>query len=141
MTTFRYMLVVVFLISGVANAGDINVITKDSLVEMFANISKKTTWDMSGPMLWGYFFTDSSPQKLESVVSELEKGGYRYVEIFQADKESQSEPDVWWLHVEKVEIHSPETLNIRNQQLYEFARKHGLDSYDGMDVGPASGKS
>ena len=30
-------------------------ITLESLEEMFANIDKKTSWDMSGNMLWGYF--------------------------------------------------------------------------------------
>src|SRR5262245_44562354 len=41
-----------------------------------------------------------------------------------------------FLHVEKTETHSPESLNARNMEFYEFAYKHSLDSYDGMDVGP-----
>ena len=32
--------------------------------------------------------------------------------------------------------HSVDSLFARNEQLYEFASEHGLDSYDGMDVGP-----
>lgn len=34
-------------------------------------------------------------------------------------------------------MHNPDTLDQRNQLLYQFADDHGIDSYDGMDVGPA----
>ena len=68
------------------------------------------------------------------------KQGYRFVEIFLSEKEDPDEPDLWWLHVEKIEIHSSDSLHERNQLLYEFADEHGLESYDGMDVGPAGAK-
>ena len=45
------------------------------------------------------------------------------------------DPDLWWLHVEKTEVHTPDSLHERNQALYRFAEEHGLDGYDGMDVG------
>ena len=76
------------------------------------------------------------PAKLERVVPLLERNGYKFVEIFLADKENKREPDVWWLHVEKVEIHTPNTLNERNKVFYKFADENDLASYDGMDVGP-----
>ena len=38
--------------------------------------------------------------------------------------------------MQRVEAHSVDSLFARNEQLYEFATEHGLDSYDGMDVGP-----
>lgn len=117
-----------------------HVIRKEQLVEMFENIAKETKWDMSKPMLWGYFFTDSNKSKLERIVPLLERDGFRFVEIFLADKENKSEPDVWWLHVEKVEIHTPDTLNERNAIFYALADKNGLASYDGMDVGPAEAR-
>ena len=113
-----------------------NVIRKEQLVEMFENIAKGTKWDMSKPMLWGYFFTDRNKSKLERVVPLLERDGYKFVEIFLADKENKREPDVWWLHVEKVEIHTPNTLNERNKVFYKFADENDFASYDGMDVGP-----
>ena len=31
-----------------------------------------------------------------------------------------------------------EVYEARNQQFYQFAEEHGLESYDGMDVGPAA---
>ena len=35
-------------------------IALESLEEMFSNIASGAKWDMSQPMLWGYFFTDES---------------------------------------------------------------------------------
>lgn len=111
-------------------------ITREQLVEMFAQIARDTDWDLAKPMLWGYFFTDSDKTKLERVAPLLEQQGYRFVEIFQTEKEDPGEPDMWWLHVEKVEVHTPVTLDQRNQKFYQFADEHHLDTYDGMDVGP-----
>jgi hypothetical protein len=100
------------------------VIELEMLEAMFDNIAAGPKWDMKGPMLWGYFFTDASAQKLEIVAEVLLETGYRLVELFEAE--------------ERVEIHSPQSLHERNAQLYELAERHGLRSYDGMDVGPAA---
>ncbi|MDY6945041.1 MAG: ribonuclease E inhibitor RraB [Pseudomonadota bacterium] len=115
-------------------------ISREALVEMFAGIAKDARWDMSKPMLWGYFFTDTDKTRLESVAPLLQEQGYRLVEIFLSEKQSADEPDLWWLHVEKEEIHTPDSLNERNHLLYSFADDHKLGSYDGMDVGPAQVK-
>ena len=90
-----------------------NVITKDSLVEMFDNIAETTDWDMSGPMLWGYFFTHPSKDRLEQAAPALQSQGYRLVDIYLSDKDSPDEIDLWWLHVERVETHTPDTLHDR----------------------------
>lgn len=42
-------------------------ITIDQLKAMFENISEKTDWDLSGEMLWGYFFTHREPKALEPI--------------------------------------------------------------------------
>lgn len=113
-------------------------ISKQALVDIFEGIEKNTTWDVSKPLLWGYYFTDASPEKLDAASPELEQQGYRVVGIFQADKEDPNEPDLWYLHVEKVEIHNVDSLDQRNHKLHRFANKHGLNSYDGMDAGPVA---
>ena len=107
---------------------------------MFAKIAKDTDWDMSRDMLWGYFFTHPTRQPLESVSKELAASGYRVVDIYLSDKDQPTDPDTWWLHVERVEIHTPASLDKRNHELRAFAKKHGLGSYDGMDVGPVGAK-
>ena len=111
-------------------------ISLDFLEEMFANINESTEWDMNGDMLWGYFFTHNEPKLLEQARDELVAKGYRFVNLHESDETDQDGPCMWWLHVEKEETHTPESLDARNDELYVFAARHGLDSYDGMDVGP-----
>ncbi|WP_324780990.1 ribonuclease E inhibitor RraB [Thiobacillus sedimenti] len=105
------------------------------LEEMFENIQSNTGWDMNKPMLWGYFFTDPSREKLQEAAAVLENAGYRFVDLYVPELEDD-EDEYFFLHMEREEAHSPQTLNERNMQLYAFAEKHELDSYDGMDVGP-----
>jgi hypothetical protein len=111
------------------------VIDRSKLQEMFDSIAERGQWDMSRPMLWGYFFTHSDREALNAVVPLLQIRDYEYVEIHQSDKDDPTEADLWWLHVQRVEVHSVDSLFARNEQLSDFAREHGLDSYDGMDVG------
>ena len=106
--------------------------------DLFAKMRADGSMDVDGELLWGYFFTDSSKEELERAAPLLESQGYKIVDIYQADKDESDEPDLWWLHVERIEHHTPDTLNQRNQILYQFADEHGLGSYDGMDVGPAA---
>ena len=110
-------------------------ISKEELQEMFDAIAENPDWDLSGEMLWGYFFTDSDKSALERVAPVLEDMGYFVNAIYLSDKESEDDPDLWWLHIEKAEIHTVDSLHKTNQVFYELARKYGLDSYDGMDVG------
>ena len=113
-------------------------ISLDQLEGMFANIADGAGWDMSRPMLWGYFFTDQSSEKLASVAERLAQDGYRYVDLFVPEIDEGVEP-YFFLHVEKEEVHTPASLHQRNAQLYALADQYGLDSYDGMDVGPLPG--
>ena len=110
-------------------------ITHEQLVEMFDNIAQETTWDLRKPLVWGYFFTHGSRAPLEAVVPLLQQQGYRVIALYLEDKDNGKHPDLWWLHVEKTEVHTPDSLHERNQALYRFAETHGLDAYDGMDVG------
>jgi hypothetical protein len=111
-------------------------ISKAQLQDMFDDMSRNPKLDINKNLLWGYFFTAKSESELKAVVPLLEAKGYRYVDIYLSEKEDPKEPDLWLLHVEKIEVHTPDTLYERNQELYRFANEHNLDSYDGMDVGP-----
>jgi hypothetical protein len=110
-------------------------ITLEQLHEMFEGIAQGPAWDMTQPMLWGYFFTDESHEKLAALVPGLEQQGYRFVDLYEPELEEGEEP-YWFLHVEKEEAHSPESLHARNAEFYALADEHDLLSYDGMDVGP-----
>lgn len=121
-------------------AKETSVITRDQLQEMFDSMSSKSGWDVSKPLVWGYFFTHSSRLPLENAAMLLANQGYRVVDIHIGDKDLPSDSDVWWLHVEKIEVHTVDTLDGRNREFYRLAESLGLDSYDGMDVGPAEQK-
>lgn len=116
-------------------------ITLEMLQKMFVNISEKTDWNMTGDMLWGYFFTHHEPTALEKARDLLVAEDYRFVDIYQLDEETPGAPRPWWLHVEKEEAHTPQSLDTRNDELYLFAHEQGLDSYDGMDIGPIQSES
>ena len=112
--------------------------TREQIQEVFDGMQAETDWDLSGPMLWGYFFTHATANPLQLAAAALRKDGYTVVDSYLSDKESPKDPDVWFLHVEKVEVHSVDSLLARSEALDAFAAKHGLDAYDGWDVGPAS---
>ncbi|MFT5841064.1 MAG: hypothetical protein ACI9UT_003578 [Flavobacteriales bacterium] len=111
-------------------------ITIEQLDEMFNNITEQGQWDVLKPLLWGYYFTDDDPNKLQRVIPKIQLMGYSIVNIFQAKKEDDNEADSFYLHVEKIEIHTSQSLDKTNDEFYVFAHENGLGSYDGMDVGP-----
>jgi hypothetical protein len=135
------LIIVLFLLSFSLSAEDKvmdNIPNKnisiEQLDELFKNIPDNEQWDLSKPLLWGYFFTDIDPNKLELVKPKLQAMGYTIVDIFQAEKE-EGDADLFYLHIEKPEIHNSQSLDKRNDEFYIFAYQNGLDSYDGMDVG------
>lgn len=110
-------------------------ITLDALNRMFTAMRTEAgykKWNVDGELLWGYYFTDPNPLKLKPVAEYLAKEGYRVVDTYQTDDKK-----TYVLHVEKVEHHTPESLNKKNIEFYKLAQRFGLESYDGMDVGPA----
>jgi len=112
------------------------VITIDRLESMFNNIRDNTPWDMDGDMIWGYFFIHNEPTLLEKAAAQLQEQDYRVVQIFISDKDKSAGIEKHRLHVQKIETHTPASLDKRNDELYRFAHDFGLDSYDGMHVGP-----
>lgn len=108
------------------------------LQEMFDNIHANAGWDTSRPLLWGYFFFDPSGEKLSAAAGSLEAQGFRPVGIFESETQTNDGP-MLVLHLEREEVHTPESLFALNNQLEAFAAEHGLASYDGMDVGPLGG--
>jgi len=112
-------------------------IDRSVLEEMFANIRANTTWPIDGDMLWGYFFTDKDEAKLERAGRELETRGYRYVGILRPEA-GDDDDGTFYLHVERVETHTVDTLHQRNMEFYALAETLGVETYDGMDVGPVT---
>ncbi len=112
-------------------------IPREQVEQMFAQMRADAPWDVDGPLLWGYFFTAGERETLEGASDVLVQDGYRFVDIRLEESASPADPDVWWLHVERVEQHTVDSLDQRNAEFDAFAREHHLAGYDGMDVGPA----
>ena len=109
-------------------------IKRDQLVQMFDSMRAEAPWNVDGPLLWGYFFYSRDRAKLRSAADDLAREGYRIVSLEPVESGS-SRP--WRLHVERIETHTVDSLLARNEQFYRLAERYRLDSYDGMDVGPA----
>jgi Regulator of ribonuclease activity B len=118
--------------AGVVSAQASRRIPLSQLEAMFSDMRAKTKWNIDGPLLWGYFFFDQSESKLQQISQELVGAGYKLVGLSQVEGRP-----LYRLHLEKVELHTPNTLNSRNIEFYALAEKYGIRSYDGMDVGPA----
>ena len=101
------------------------------LQSMFSDMRARAPWNVDGSLLWGYFFFDTRASRLQQIASELAPFGYKLVSLEEVQGKS-----TFRLHVEKVETHTPETLNKRNGEFYALAEKYGVASYDGMDVRP-----
>lgn len=113
-------------------------IRRGVLEELFTQVREDSPeWDVDGPMLWGYFFFDSSRDRLQLAAAELSSQGYRIVDVELVDEDSGQHR----LHVEKIETHSPESLDSRNREFEALAIRLGIAAYDGMDVGPAQPES
>ena len=110
-------------------------ITKETIEEFFENVNNGDEFDTSQVLLWGYFFLDSDLSKLKKANEKLVNEGYRFVDIFEAEKEDEKDTQEYYLHVEKIEHHTVDSLCKRNSELYKFANENGIDCYDGFDVG------
>jgi hypothetical protein len=104
------------------------------LERMFENMRTEAGWDPEDDLLWGYFFMDREPSNLQRLAKKLEEMGYRFVDLYPTDDGATNV-----LHVERVETHGPLSLHRRNHELEALAAESGVESYDGMDVGPVSG--
>src|SRR3982750_71269 len=110
-------------------------ISLEALEEMFANMRETPSTNVTGALLWGYFFFDSMQESLFAVSEELKQRGYTVVRNQITDDGSS-----YVLRVERVETHTPQSLFQRNAELEALAETYGVASYDGMDVGPVPGR-
>ena len=113
------------------------------LEQTFQRIRDEAGWDLSKPMLWGFFFTDHLPARLEAAANVLTSQGYHFVAIYEPDIDAaviDSEAEtakapLYFLHIERVELNTPASLHARNGELNALATEFDLSSYDGWDVG------
>jgi hypothetical protein len=117
-------------------------ITLQQLEEFFAATREiheegRASWRIDETCRWSYFFVDASEEKLLPVADHMEALGYEVAGMLEP-AEGDEDP-VYYLRVDRVEQHSPESLHERNTELYRIARQFEIAGYDGMDVGDPAG--
>lgn len=101
----------------------------EKVTAMFQQMHDDAHWDTAGPLRWGFYFEDHSREKLQKLGDDLTAKGYRLVEIRPAGALLQ-------LHLEKTQIHTPQSLVDQNGEMIAAAIQACVMRYDGFDVGP-----
>lgn len=104
-------------------------ISLTQIESIFQQMETQSKWNTKAELLWGYFFFDSDREKLNKLSSQLAGGGYREVDLFFNGHS-------YVLHIERPEIHTPQSLAERNTYFAALAHKSCIKTYDGFDVGP-----
>ncbi len=110
-------------------------ITREQLQAHFDHTRAVAKWSIDEVCLWGYFFTDHDRSRLLAAAPLLEQMGYRFVGLLEPSPDDDDK-ELLFLHVEREERHTVDSLDARNKYLYRFAEQAGIETYDGMDVGP-----
>lgn len=105
-----------------------NMIPLSQIQELYENMQSQGV-NTNQDMLYGYFFTNKTSEVLLGIAKVLEPYGFKFVDVYP------DETGLYWLHVERIETHTPESLDKLNQQFYELAEKWKIESYDGFDIG------
>ena len=108
----------------------------EGIRQIFAEAKQQDNWNTDEQMLYSYYFVDEDPDKLESLGNELEEKGYDFIGVFElGDEETEESTGEYLLHIDKEEIHTPESLAQRNVELQKIADDHEIQTYDGWEFG------
>lgn len=113
----------------------------EGIREIFETARTEDGWNPEEEMLYSYFFVDTDIDKLEKLGLELERQGYDFLDIFElADEKTDESTGDYLLHIDKIEIHTPESLAQRNVEFQKLAAEHDIASYDGWEFGEIGGE-
>jgi len=108
----------------------------ESINEIFNTARTEDKWNTEGEMLYSFYFVDTDIDKLEKLGLKLEADDYDSVGIFElGDEETDESTGEYLLHIDKVEIHTPESLAARNVEFQTLANENEIASYDGWEFG------
>lgn len=108
----------------------------EGIRQIFAEAKQEDNWNLEEPMLYSFYFVDESIEKLEKLGLKLEADGYDFIDIFElGDEKTEESTGEYLLHIDKVEIHTPESLAQRNIEFQTLANEFELESYDGWEFG------
>ncbi len=108
----------------------------EGITEIFETAKREDGWDMSGEMLYSFYFVDESIEKLNNLGEKLEADGYDFIGVFELGDEETDEPTgEYLLHIDKVETHTPESLAERNVEFQNLTDDYEIETYDGWEFG------
>jgi Regulator of ribonuclease activity B len=108
----------------------------ENITKIFADAKKEDNWNMDEELLYSYYFVDEDIEKLEKLGMKLDEEGYFFLDIFElGDEETDESTGEYLLHIDKIEIHTPESLAQRNVDFAKLAEEFEIDSYDGYEFG------
>ncbi|TDK33029.1 ribonuclease E inhibitor RraB [Luteimonas terrae] len=95
------------------------------------NIEAGKDWSIDEVCRWSFFFVDEDGSALLPVARHMESLGYTVVGVTEPDGD---EDPFFYLQVDKLEQHTPESLQARVEALYAIAEQFEIADYDGMNV-------
>ncbi len=108
----------------------------EGIREIFNDAKTQDDWDLSEEMLYSFYFVDKDVDKLEKLGLKLEADGYDFVDVFElGDEDTDVSTGEYLLHIDKIEIHTPESLAQRNVEFQKLADEHEIAVYDGWEFG------
>lgn len=93
------------------------------------NLAEKSDWVIDSPCRWSYYFLDANQENLVTLAKHLEEKGYEIVDIDEAEEAGD-----YFLQVDCIETHTPESLFELSQNLEKLAGEFNVRDFDGMDV-------
>jgi len=108
----------------------------ESIRKIFDDAKREDNWNLNEEMLYSYYFVDEDVDKLEKLGLKLEEDEYDFVDVFElGDEETDESTGEYLLHIDKVEVHTPESLAQRNVEFAKLAKEYELKTYDGWEFG------
>lgn len=109
-------------------------ITLEQITDFFnetreLNQLDKAGWNIDDQCRWSYYFLDTDQDKLVALAKHFEAKGYEVVDIDEAEEEGD-----YFLQVDCVETHTPESLFALSESFDKLAQEFNVRDYDGMDV-------
>ncbi len=110
----------------------------EGIREIFNTARTEDKWNTEEEMLYSFYFVDTDVDKLEKLGLKLEADGYDFIDIFElGDEETSESTGEYLLHIDKAEIHTPESLAQRNVEFQTLANEYEIASFDGWEFGEA----
>ena len=110
----------------------------ESINEIFDKARTEDNWNTEGEMLYSFYFVDTDVDKLEKLGLKLEADGYDFIDIFElGDEETDESTGEYLLHIDKVEIHTPESLAQRNVEFQNLAKEYEIALREKFQIIPA----